>query len=532
MTGPDGEMAAGKETRKPLVSVMLPTYNRREYLPASLGSVLRQEYENLEIFVIRDGGDDVSDIVHEAGDERIRFIDRRENRGKPRSLNEALASAGGKYVCYLDDDDIWYPNHVSTLVNTLEENPRFGAAYSDLYKTTCRTEPDGSRVVLSKVLEVSRDFDRFLTLCYSHILHVSLMHRRDLLEKTGPFNEDLNILIDWDIIRKLSFFTDFIHVYTITGEWFAPVGDSDRISVVWRKKIQDYRKNILRIRTARPPKPWPKIKDLSIILLSPEPSDATVKTISSIIKNTYYPYLIYLPMSARQKEQFATDVPNIVSVEVPENASPRQRIGTTIAQSEGDYTAVVPEDFEVGTFWIEDCLHAFVQGTAEGQVLELEASREFSWAAVMEKWLLIDIMRYYRQNLRQAVDDAGVKVRRLRPEEIPFQCDQLLSEAKKYQEKGNWLNAAEVYEYMADSYGNTLWFNTLAANAYYRGGNYDRSDSLITEINKTRPTVETLLLDARIKREKKDIDTAAGLLSRAEQILEGNYYANEPGTYL
>ena len=177
----------------PLVSVLMPTFNRRRYLSGALASALAQTYRNLEIFVIRDGGEDVADVVRSFQDPRIVFIDRKENRGKPASLNEALAKAQGKYVAYLDDDDAWYPNHVETLVRALETETDCHAAYTDLYRVYCELRPDGERVVLSKHVEISRDFDRFLMLYFNHVLHVSLMHRRDLLDKTGPYTENLNI---------------------------------------------------------------------------------------------------------------------------------------------------------------------------------------------------------------------------------------------------------------------------------------------------------------------------------------------------
>ena len=71
-------------------------------------------------------------------------------------------------------------------------------------------------------IPTSRDFDRFLLCYFNHILHVSLMHRRDLLEKTGPYREGQRVLIDWDMTRRLAFFTDFLHVPRVTGEFYGP----------------------------------------------------------------------------------------------------------------------------------------------------------------------------------------------------------------------------------------------------------------------------------------------------------------------
>ena len=172
----------------PLVSVLMGTYNRRRYLPAALSSILHQDYTNFEIILINDGGEDVSDIIESFNDPRITFINRKENRGFAASLNEAIPYAKGKYICYLGDDDLYYPNHFSVLVDALENKTDCHVAYSDLYKTYCRIEPDGRREILGKKLEISRDYDRFVMLYYNHALHVSLMHRRDLFDKIGIYN--------------------------------------------------------------------------------------------------------------------------------------------------------------------------------------------------------------------------------------------------------------------------------------------------------------------------------------------------------
>ena len=94
---------------------------------------------------------------------------------------------------------------------------------------------------------VNNGFLAFLLLYYNHVLHVSLMHRRDLLEKTGLYNEDTIVLRDWDMTRRLVFFSDFYHVPEITGEFYQPAGKCDRISVLGRKDERKYARNILKI---------------------------------------------------------------------------------------------------------------------------------------------------------------------------------------------------------------------------------------------------------------------------------------------
>jgi len=506
----------------PVVTVLVPTFDRRRYLAGALASVVRQSYRNLQIIVINDGGEDVSDIVNSFGDERLIFIDRKENRGKGFSLNEALSRAEGKYVAYLDDDDLYYPNHIETLVDALENNSSCQVAYSDLYKVHCKVCPDGSRTVLSKVVEISRDFDRFFMLYYNHVLHVSLMHRRDLLEKAGPYNEDINVLIDWDMTRRLVFFSDFHHVPEITGEFYQPNGDCDRISVQRRKNEKEYTRNILTIRTTRPAKPWTKLGDMSIIFTTERLNKQAGTTLGSIWQRTFYPYEVYLPLPTADFERLDTDMPNIIPVLVNPLSSQAERIDAALAICDGEYIAIVPSGFPMREFWVEDSLHALVNSSVNNEGFELEDSTDTLWAVVVRK----NELQYARRSfphlsVRESLNAADIAIRRLQPEEIPFQFDQLLEKAKSAEKNGNWSKAAEMFEYIMEHYQNELWMKTLAAKASFKAGGHIRAAELSCEVNRQRPTVDTLLLEAKVKREKNDFNSAINLLEKAEQILEG-----------
>ncbi|RKY23566.1 MAG: hypothetical protein DRP62_05650 [Planctomycetota bacterium] len=515
-------MGNGVKKSGPLVSVLLPTYNRRRYLPVALASVVRQDYDNLEIFVIRDGGDDVSSVVDSFDDTRIVFINRQENRGIPFTLNEALAQAKGKYVCYLGDDDLYYPHHISTLLNTLENQTDCQVAYSDLYRTYCRIAPDGSREVLSKVVEISRDFDRFVMLYFNHTLHVSLMHRRDLLEKTGLYNENLNVLIDWDLTRRLIFFSDFHHVHEITGEFYSPVGESDRVSVQRRKDKDEYLRNVMTIRTTRPAKPWSKIKDMSVIFTTDRLNGQAAKTLISIWRHTFYPYQLYLPLPQADLDKLNIDMPNIITVPVDSAASQSQRVGAALAKCDGDYIAVVPAGFPVSDFWVEDSLYALINSSAGREGFELEASTDELWAVVVKKDDLEYALKSFPDlSIRESLIAAGVVIRRLLPEEIPFQFDQLLIEARLAEKDGNWAEAARIFEYIAEHYQNELLIKTLAAKAFFKAGDYTKAAQISCSLNQQRPTVDTLLLEAKTSRLKKNFNSAIELLERAERTLEG-----------
>jgi len=508
---------------KPVVTVLISTYNRPRYFAEALESIVRQDYRNLQIIAANDGGEDVINIVNSYDDPRLLFINRKENRGLPYTLNEALAQAQGKYICYLGDDDLFYPNHVSTLVNALENQTDYQVAYSDLYKVYCKVCPDGSRKALSKVVEISRDFDRFFMLYYNHVLHVSLMHRRDLLEKTGLYNEKVNVLIDWDMTRRLVFFSDFYHVPKITGEFYQPAGKCDRISILGRKNEREYAKNILRIRTTRPPKPWTKIKDMSIFFITEKINKQAGATLGSIWQRTFYPYEVYLPLSAENFEKLDTEMPNIIPVPVNPSSSKDQRIDAALTQCKGEYITIVPSGYPMREFWVEDSLHALINSSVHNEGFELEDSTDKLWSVLLKKEDLLYARRSFPNlPVRESLKAAGITIRRIEPEEIPFQFDQLLEKAKEAEKNGNWSRAVEMFAYMEKHHQNELWMKSLAAKASYMAGAHTRAFNLSQELNRQRPTVDTLLLEAKIKRSQKDFDSAIILLEKAEQILEGN----------
>ncbi len=503
------------------MSILLPTYNRRRYLPYALASAVGQTYRNVEVFVVNDGGQDVSDVVRAFGDPRVHFIDRRENRGKPYSLNEALARAQGKYVAYLDDDDVYYPNHVQILVDALEGSTDCRVAYSDLYKTYCHVLSDGDREIRSKYVEVSRDFDRFLMLYFNHVLHVSLMHRRDLLDRTGPYNEDLNILIDWDMTRRLAFFSDFLHLHVITGEFYSPIGDSDRISIQRRKDSREYLRNVLAIRTTHPPKPWDKLDELSVIVLADRLDQNLAETCRRLWRYTFYPYRLYLPLVPEAIARLDNQMPNVVLVPVDPLSSPAERLDVALQRAEGRYVAILPGALPVEEMWVENPLYALIHDPSNRDGFLLPGAGGERWGGVVRR---VDLERarnaYPHLSVEASLTACGIRVRAPRAEELPFQFDELLRQAWQADSDGDWSVAARLCEHLADRHCNELWMRSMAADAHFRAGNDGQAERLCRQVNQVRPTVETLLLEAKVHRRKHEFQTAIRLLQQAEWGLQ------------
>lgn len=125
----------GEEPREqPLVSVVVPTYNRIAYLETALVSAVRQTYANIEILVADDASrEDVFGAVISkfAGDPRIKYQRNSRNMGMGMNTWQALARASGKYIANLHDDDAWEPEFLAALVPPLEQDDSLSVAFCD-----------------------------------------------------------------------------------------------------------------------------------------------------------------------------------------------------------------------------------------------------------------------------------------------------------------------------------------------------------------------------------------------------------------
>src|SRR5690554_3087136 len=96
-------MKGGKDIA-PVVSIIMPTYNRAEFISAAISSVLRQTYESFELIVIDDGStDETAQVIRSFTDQRVLFV-RQANHGRSAARNRALGMARGRYIAFLDSD--------------------------------------------------------------------------------------------------------------------------------------------------------------------------------------------------------------------------------------------------------------------------------------------------------------------------------------------------------------------------------------------------------------------------------------------
>jgi len=125
-------MTISANVLEPLVSVIIPTYNRLDYLKEALQSAVQQTYQNLEIIVSDDAGNSENHTVATSfNDPRIRYRRNETNLGILGNNLAAFRETQGKYVVDLNDDDAWEPHFLSTLVPYLEADPDLVVAFAD-----------------------------------------------------------------------------------------------------------------------------------------------------------------------------------------------------------------------------------------------------------------------------------------------------------------------------------------------------------------------------------------------------------------
>ncbi len=94
---------------EPKITVIIPTYNRKEEIIPTIKSVLNQTVDSLEIFIVNDNEDEkvVLTVLNQLSDNRIKFLKNQRRKGANGARNTGLKNARGKYVAFLDDDDLW-----------------------------------------------------------------------------------------------------------------------------------------------------------------------------------------------------------------------------------------------------------------------------------------------------------------------------------------------------------------------------------------------------------------------------------------
>ena len=201
----------------PLVSVIVRTKDRAELLKDALRSIAGQTHSPVQVVLVNDGGCEVDLVEAESilGDIPVDYFRHDTSLGRGAALNQGLEHAKGDYVAFLDDDDIYYPSGIARLVTAAIKSGR-QAVYG---RVVCKTgnpvdvETDTTQRVLGEPFHFGKLlFENFIAIN-------SLLVSRELVEITGPFDNDFEIFEDWDWIIRLAINSSPLFVDAVVGEY-------------------------------------------------------------------------------------------------------------------------------------------------------------------------------------------------------------------------------------------------------------------------------------------------------------------------
>ena len=183
---------------KPLVSVIIPTYNRAWILSTAIDSVLCQDYPNIELIVIDDGSTDNTKNLLKNYKNKI-IVLYQKNAGVSAARNLGIKKSYGEFIAFLDSDDSWDKRKISCQMEFFEANPK---------TLICQTEEiwiRNHKRVNPKIKHkkpCGMIFEQLLNLCL--ISPSAVMMRRKLFDLKGYFNEDLKVCEDYDLWLRIA----------------------------------------------------------------------------------------------------------------------------------------------------------------------------------------------------------------------------------------------------------------------------------------------------------------------------------------
>ncbi len=188
----------------PLVSVVIPTYNRAECLPLALSSILAQTYQNFEIIIVDDdSSDDTNQICHrfQDFDDRIYYIRNAKNYGPAKSRNNGIEKAKGEFITFLDSDDLYYTDKIQLQVEVLGKNPSAGFCYGHF---ACAHDIFDIKKYDFKKWDSSLNlYPTFLLPNNFFIVTPAVMVRSNLLRKVGGFDPNMKICEDLELWSRI-----------------------------------------------------------------------------------------------------------------------------------------------------------------------------------------------------------------------------------------------------------------------------------------------------------------------------------------
>ncbi len=209
----------------PKVSIVVPSYNRAEFIGATLKSIQEQTFRDFELIFIDDGStDNTEEIVmafHEK-DHRFKYF-KQKNSERAVARSYGLELAGADLLCLVDSDDLWYPEKLEKQIKIMDADPDIVLCYASVN----RIDMEGNPVESSPRQHQGHSGFIFLNLLERNFIpSVTPMFRKSAWEKVGPQITEFIPYEDWDFWLKFSRLGKFHHIKEPLGDYRLHPGQS------------------------------------------------------------------------------------------------------------------------------------------------------------------------------------------------------------------------------------------------------------------------------------------------------------------
>lgn len=209
---------------KYLISVLITVYNRKQFIAEAIESVLQSTFTNFELIIVDDNSTDSSFKIaktYAGNDARIRLYKNEKNLGQFQNRNKAASLAKGKYIKYLDSDDIIYPHGLEVMVNAMEQFPEASFGMPG--------EPNPEKL-FPILYEGKVGLDRhFIDGNYFFCGPSAIIFRKDSFDAVGGFGDDPYVGSDTEILIRLANRYDYVHMQPSLIWW--RIHDNQEINI-------------------------------------------------------------------------------------------------------------------------------------------------------------------------------------------------------------------------------------------------------------------------------------------------------------
>lgn len=197
----------------PLVSVIVPTYKRTDYLKLTLQSILNQTFQDFEVLVVDDGTPSGENLLLCQTMDKVRYIKIENSGGPAKPRNVGIREAKGKYLAFVDDDDLWLSNKLEKQVAVLEDNPDFGLVHA------CCEIIDGNGILQNRIIgrpgspEVKHGDVALRMMGNWTVMMPTSFIRKEIVDTVGFFNDKMpSAGEDTEFWVRCSFLTKFYYL--------------------------------------------------------------------------------------------------------------------------------------------------------------------------------------------------------------------------------------------------------------------------------------------------------------------------------